>query len=147
VIGAEACFNNIGWTPGVNFSPRVTLAPMGELCPLKGLFIPSFTPRGEHSLMFRRTKGQTEGLLPWGDNFTPIGQSSPLGVKLKTSLSCSRNHIRTFGLLRPWDLTYISSMDYMYVRQRSWDWFLVFIFVSKKGKDVHKVNPHSLKHR
>jgi hypothetical protein len=55
------------------------LAPRCELCYLGVLFTPSFTPRGEHSLMFRRTKGQTEGLHPWGitsllgDKFHPWG--------------------------------------------------------------------------
>jgi hypothetical protein len=62
----------------LNFTP----APRGEICPLGVKFTPSFTPRGEHSLLFRRMEGQT------GDNFTPRGQShpggttSPLGVKV-----------------------------------------------------------------
>jgi hypothetical protein len=48
------------------------LAPRGEICPLGGRFTPSFTPSGEHSLLFRRVEGRTE-------NFTPKGQNSPLG--------------------------------------------------------------------
>jgi hypothetical protein len=44
----------------------VNLAPRGWLCPLGILFIPSFTPRGEQSLMFRIMKRLTEGLHPWG---------------------------------------------------------------------------------
>jgi hypothetical protein len=32
----------------------------GELCPLGGMFTPSFTPRGERSLLFRRMEGQAE---------------------------------------------------------------------------------------
>jgi hypothetical protein len=44
----------------------VNLAPRGEICPLGGMFTPSFTPRGEHSVLFRRMEGQTE-------NFTPRG--------------------------------------------------------------------------
>jgi hypothetical protein len=42
------------------------LAPRGEICHLGGMFTPSFTPRGEQSLLFRRMEGQT-------DNFTPKG--------------------------------------------------------------------------
>jgi hypothetical protein len=33
-------FGNISWPPGAKFS----LSPKGELCPLRGLFTPSFTP-------------------------------------------------------------------------------------------------------
>jgi hypothetical protein len=36
------------FAPGVKFAPRV------ELCPLGGMFTPSFTLSGEHSLLFRR---------------------------------------------------------------------------------------------
>jgi hypothetical protein len=32
------------WVKGVNLAPR------GEICPLGGMFTPSFTPRGEHSV-------------------------------------------------------------------------------------------------
>jgi hypothetical protein len=42
-----------------------------------------------NALMFRRMKGQIEGLHPWGklhpwEKLSP----APLGVKLKTSLRC-----------------------------------------------------------
>jgi hypothetical protein len=52
--------------PILNFTPGpqgitsplgVNLAPRGELCPLGVKFTPSFTPRGEHSLLFRRMEG------------------------------------------------------------------------------------------
>jgi hypothetical protein len=33
------------------------LTPMGEICPLGQMFTPSITPRGEHSLRFRRMEG------------------------------------------------------------------------------------------
>jgi hypothetical protein len=51
-----------GWTSPLG----VNLAPRGEICPLGVKFIPSFTPRGEHSLLFRRMEGQTENFLPRG---------------------------------------------------------------------------------
>jgi hypothetical protein len=57
----------------------VNLSSRGEICPLGGMFTPSFTPRGEHSLLFRRMGGQTENFTP-GDNFTPRGQNSPWGT-------------------------------------------------------------------
>jgi hypothetical protein len=44
----------------MNFVPR------GELGLLGGMFNPSFTLRGEHSLLFRRMEGLTV-------NFTPRG--------------------------------------------------------------------------
>jgi hypothetical protein len=60
----------------LNFTPRGELGPpREEICPLGGMFTPSFTPRGEHSLLFRRMEEQTE------DNFTSRGQNSPLGTK------------------------------------------------------------------
>jgi hypothetical protein len=46
---------------------RVTFFAKGEFLPLWGMFTPSFTPRGEHTLLFRRTKGRTQV----GDNFNP----------------------------------------------------------------------------
>jgi hypothetical protein len=39
--------------------------------PLGGMFTPSFSPRGEHSLLFKRMEGRPE-------NFTPRGQNSSL---------------------------------------------------------------------
>jgi hypothetical protein len=50
------------------------------------MFTPSFTPRGEHSLLFRRMEGQPESFTP-RDNFTPWDKvhhwrtTSPLGSK------------------------------------------------------------------
>jgi hypothetical protein len=46
----------------LNFTP----APRDEICPLGVKFTPSFSPRGEHFLLFRRMEGRTE-------NFTPRG--------------------------------------------------------------------------
>jgi hypothetical protein len=42
----------------------VNLAPGGEICPLGVKFTPSFTPRGEHPVLFRRMEGQTENFTP-----------------------------------------------------------------------------------
>jgi hypothetical protein len=66
------------WTSSL----AVTLSPRGEICSLGGMFTPSFTPRGEHSLLFGRMEGWTENYTPPpGDNFTPRGQNLPLGPK------------------------------------------------------------------
>jgi hypothetical protein len=46
----------------LNFTP----GPQGITSPLGVKFTPSFIPRGEHSLLFRRMEGRTE-------NFTPRG--------------------------------------------------------------------------
>jgi hypothetical protein len=77
-------FNYISWLPGVKFSPRGELGPHGlTLSHSWGLFFPLFTPRGEHTLMFWRTKEKTEFLHPYGltsplgANFTPRGQLHP----------------------------------------------------------------------
>jgi hypothetical protein len=84
----EACFNNIS-PPRWNLPLGAALASRGDLCPLGILFTPSCITRGEHSLMFRRMMGQTEGLHPWGitsalgANFTPGVQISTLGEKIK----------------------------------------------------------------
>jgi hypothetical protein len=51
---------------------------MVEICPLGGMFTPSFTPRGEHSLLFRRMEDRSENFIP-GDDFTPRRQNSSLG--------------------------------------------------------------------
>jgi hypothetical protein len=59
----------LNFTPGPKgriSSLGVNLAPRGEICPLGVKFTPSFTPRGEHALLFIRMEGQTE-------NFTPRG--------------------------------------------------------------------------
>jgi hypothetical protein len=42
------------------------MALRGEICPTGGMFTPSFTPKGEHSLKFRRMEGQTENFVPSG---------------------------------------------------------------------------------
>jgi hypothetical protein len=61
----------------------VNLVPRGEICSLRGMFTPSFTPRGKHSLLFKRMKGRTENINPrgklysQGTKFTPGGQLRP----------------------------------------------------------------------
>jgi hypothetical protein len=52
----------------------MNLTPRGEVCPPGGMFTPSFIPRGEHFLLFRRMEGQTE-------HFTPRGLIHPQGTK------------------------------------------------------------------
>jgi hypothetical protein len=88
--------------PGVAWAPRVCRnGPPGVK------FVPPlFAPRGENCLMFRRTKGRTEGLHPWvptlplGANFTPGCQlhpwvpTSPLGANFTPGCQ-----------LHPWVLT------------------------------------------
>jgi hypothetical protein len=56
------------------------LSPRGEICPLGGMFTTWFTPRGEHSLLFRQMKGRTENFTPRGQ-LCPLGKTSPLGWK------------------------------------------------------------------
>jgi hypothetical protein len=67
----------------VTRGPFVTspLAPRGEIRPLGGMFTPSFTPRGEHSLLCVEEWRGEQRISPPGDNFTPWGQNSPLGDK------------------------------------------------------------------
>jgi hypothetical protein len=43
------------------------------------MFTPSFTPMGEHSLLFRRMEGRIENFTTLGDKFNPRGQNSTLG--------------------------------------------------------------------
>jgi hypothetical protein len=52
----------------INRGPFLTspLTDRGQICPLGVKNTPSFTPRGEHSLLFRTMEGRTE-------NFTPRG--------------------------------------------------------------------------
>jgi hypothetical protein len=75
--------NLVYFLPFCYFCTKKNLAtlPRGEVCPLGGMFTPSFTPRVEHSLLFRRIEGK-QRISPPGDNFTPRGQNSPLGVKV-----------------------------------------------------------------
>jgi hypothetical protein len=71
----------LNFTPGPQgrTSPLgVNLAPRGEICPLEGMFTPLFTPRGEHSLLFRRMEGRRENFTPKG-KLHPRGHNSPLG--------------------------------------------------------------------
>jgi hypothetical protein len=90
-----------GWSLplGVNLAPRGELGPQGWTLSPRGMFTPSFTPRGEHSLLFRRMEGRSENFTPQGitfplggqksllwDNFAPGGQSLPLGTKLRLGL-------------------------------------------------------------
>jgi hypothetical protein len=56
----------------------VNLDPKDEVCPLGGMFTPSFTPRVDHYLLFRRMEGRTENFTP-GYNFTLRGENSLLG--------------------------------------------------------------------
>jgi hypothetical protein len=56
------------------------LAPRGEICPLRGMFTPSFTPWGEHSLLFRRME---QRISAPGDNFNPQGTKFTLGGQLR----------------------------------------------------------------
>jgi hypothetical protein len=108
--------------PGVNFTSRGNLGPRGEICPLGGMFTPLFTPRGEHSLLFRRMEGRTENFTPsgitspLGDKFHPLGTTSPLGSKFAPKgevkngpLSLPQNFSRR-AVVRPWMhvCTYVS---------------------------------------
>jgi hypothetical protein len=72
--------------PPQGLFPRPELGPRDELCSLGRLFTPSFTPRGEPSLMFRRMKGPTESLHHWGIYSHPYGENFTPGGKLTHSL-------------------------------------------------------------
>jgi hypothetical protein len=87
---------------GVNLAPRVKFSPRGN-------FTPTFTPRGEYYLLFRRMEGGGQRISPrgytfissgqnspLGVNFAPGGHSLPLGAKLRISLCdpCRKNHNR-----------------------------------------------------
>jgi hypothetical protein len=61
------------------------LTPRGEICPLGGMFTPSFTPRVEYSRVFRRMNGRTENFTPRGHS-RPWGWSVPLEAKLRMGL-------------------------------------------------------------
>jgi hypothetical protein len=61
-------------------TPRGELGPRGEICPLGGMFTPSFTPQGGTLYCLEESRG-IQRISPPGDNFTPRGQSSPLGAK------------------------------------------------------------------
>jgi hypothetical protein len=55
-----------------------------------------FTPRDEHSLLFRRIEGRTENFTP-GDNFTPRGQIRPLGSKFALGEKLSMGHVNNMS--------------------------------------------------
>jgi hypothetical protein len=59
----------------LNFTP----GPQGWNLSPRGMLTTSFTPRGEHSLLFRRMEGKQRILPSGGDNFTHRDQNSPLG--------------------------------------------------------------------
>jgi hypothetical protein len=46
------------------------------------MFTPSFTPMGEHSLLFRRMEGRIENFTTHGDKFNPRGQNLTPGDKI-----------------------------------------------------------------
>jgi hypothetical protein len=59
----------------------VNLAPRGEICSPGEMFTPLFTPRGEHSLLFRRMEGEREPRISLPrDNFTQGDKSHPWGT-------------------------------------------------------------------
>jgi hypothetical protein len=66
LLAQRAILNFTPGPQGITSPLGVNLAPRGELFPLGVNFTLSFTPRGEHSLLFRRMEGQTE-------NFTHRG--------------------------------------------------------------------------
>jgi hypothetical protein len=88
------------WGPFLNLPLGVNLAPMGEICPLGRMFTPSFTPKGDHSLLFRVMEGRTYNFIPrellhpqgtkfnLGGQLRPWGQSLPPGAKLRMGLLC-----------------------------------------------------------
>jgi hypothetical protein len=72
------------------------------------MFIPSFSPEGKNTLLFRRMDGRFEDLHPLEANFIPGDHILPLGAKLKTGQSsgllisngqqnCINSYICTFG--------------------------------------------------
>jgi hypothetical protein len=85
---SEGRFNNMVCPQGLSLPLGVNLAARSDICPRGGMFTPSFTPRGEHSLLFWRMEGRIE-------NFTPGGQLSPYGSKF-----APRGEVKN-GPLRP----------------------------------------------
>jgi hypothetical protein len=81
-----------GWisTLGVNLAPR------GEICPLGGMFNPSFTLRDEHYIYYLEEWRGEQRISPPGDKIhpggqiRPWGQSLPLGVKLRMGIGVRR---------------------------------------------------------
>jgi hypothetical protein len=66
LVTLRTVFNNMVCPQGWSLPLRMNLACGGELCTLKGMLSPLFTPKSEHSILFRRMEGRTE-------NFTPRG--------------------------------------------------------------------------
>jgi hypothetical protein len=62
-------------------SPRGELGPRGVIWPLGDMLTPSFTPRGEHSLLFRRIEvaNREQITSPARNKIHPWGTTSPLG--------------------------------------------------------------------
>jgi hypothetical protein len=78
--GSEASFHNTVCPQGWNLPPRGELGPQSEICLLGGMFTPLFTPRGEHSLLYRTlTTVYKNGVA--NKEFHPQGITSPLGDK------------------------------------------------------------------
>jgi hypothetical protein len=74
------------FTPGLNFTPRGELGLQGWNLYPRGNVHPFFTLRGEHSLLFRRKRGDQrispQGITsPLGDEIHPWGTTSPLESK------------------------------------------------------------------
>jgi hypothetical protein len=81
-----------GWTSTV----RVNSAFRGKICPLGGMFTPSFTPRVSTVYLEEWRSGQRISLQ--GPKFTrPWGQSLFLGVKLRMGLWSQDNRARWQG--------------------------------------------------
>jgi hypothetical protein len=59
----------LNWPQGVNF------VPMGEICPIGGMFTPSFTPRGRTLSIVEKNGGANREFHPPGDHFTPKRQN------------------------------------------------------------------------
>jgi hypothetical protein len=76
------------------------------------MFTPLFTPRGEHSLLFRRMEGRTENFTPreqnspLGDNFAPGGQSLPLGAELRMGHCCPTRFVPRY-IYNVYDWSYL----------------------------------------
>jgi hypothetical protein len=54
---ARPVFNNMVGPQILNLPLGVNLAPSDKLCLLGGMFTPSFTLTGEHTILFRRMEG------------------------------------------------------------------------------------------
>jgi hypothetical protein len=70
-------FNYKVCPPGWSLTLGMKLAPKGDLCPLRGMFNPSFTPQ-ERTLNCLEEWRDKQRISPPGDSFTPMGQNSLL---------------------------------------------------------------------